>query len=184
MELTDTARDPYRTRSWDPGFDGCPLNTSATDYPKMVSLSIPKTSDVYDRCMMYAVNYSQLLSDGVTVADTTWPKTPCRHGWEFNFTDVPYSTIATELGWVCDQAALASVAQAVFFCGAILGGLVFGWIADRYGRIPALVGTNTVGLVAGVATAFCNTFWAFCLCRFLVGLAFDNCFTMMYILGE
>nr|CAD7198155.1 unnamed protein product [Timema douglasi] len=141
----------------------------------------------------------KLLADGVTVADTNWPRTPCRHGWEFNFTDVPYSTIATEagyseftisvfdrlspqLGWVCDQAALASVAQAVFFCGAILGGLVFGWIADRYGRIPALVGTNTVGLVAGVATAFCNTFWAFCLCRFLVGLAFDNCFTMMYIL--
>nr|CAD7402788.1 unnamed protein product [Timema cristinae] len=167
MGMTDTVRDPYRTRSRDHG----------------VSLSIPRTSGVYDRCMMYAVNYSQLLADGVTVADTNWPKTPCRHGWEFNFTDVPYSTIATELGWVCDQAALASVAQAVFFCGAILGGLVFGWIADRYGRIPALVGTNTVGLVAGVATAFCNTFWAFCLCRFLVGLAFDNCFTMMYILG-
>nr|CAD7264162.1 unnamed protein product [Timema shepardi] len=159
-----------------------PRPTRYLPKPTRVSLSIPRTSDVYDRCMMYAVNYSQLLADGVTVADTNWPKTPCRHGWEFNFTDVPYSTIATELGWVCDQAALASVAQAVFFCGAILGGLVFGWIADRYGRIPALVGTNTVGLVAGVATAFCNTFWAFCLCRFLVGLAFDNCFTMMYIL--
>jgi MFS family permease len=76
------------------------------------------------------------------------------------------------------------VAQAVFFGGAILGGLIFGWVADRYGRIPALVWTNLIGFVAGIATSFVTTFWAFCVCRFLVGLAFDNCFTMMYILGK
>ncbi|KAJ8948973.1 hypothetical protein NQ318_022997, partial [Aromia moschata] len=84
--------------------------------------------------------------------------------------------------WVCENSALPSTAQSVFFCGAILGGLVFGWIADRYGRIPALVGTNLTGFVGGVATAFCSSFWSFCVCRFLVGMAFDNCFTMMYIL--
>jgi len=72
----------------------------------------------------------------------------------------------------------------VFFGGAILGGLIFGWMADRYGRIPALVWTNLMGFMAGIATAFVTTFWAFCVCRFLVGLAFDNCFTMMYILGK
>lgn len=86
--------------------------------------------------------------------------------------------------WVCDKAALPSVAQSVFFCGAILGGLVFGWVADRYGRIPALTGTNIVGFAAGVGTAFVTNFWQFSLCRFLVGMAFDNCFTMMYILGK
>ena len=89
-----------------------------------------------------------------------------------------------QLGWVCDKAALPTLAQAVFFGGAILGGLIFGWMADRYGRIPALVGTNLMGFMAGIATAFVTTFWAFCVCRFLVGLAFDNCFTMMYILGK
>nr|CAD7587994.1 unnamed protein product [Timema genevievae] len=31
MEVTDTALDPYRTRSRDPGLDGCPLSTSVTD---------------------------------------------------------------------------------------------------------------------------------------------------------
>jgi len=89
-----------------------------------------------------------------------------------------------QLGWVCDKAALPTIAQAVFFGGAILGGLIFGWMADRYGRIPALVWTNLIGFMAGIATAFVTTFWAFCVCRFLVGLAFDNCFTMMYILGK
>ena len=79
---------------------------------------------------------------------------------------------------------MPSIAQAIFFGGAIVGGLIFGWMADRYGRIPALVSTNLIGCGAGIATAFVNSFWAFCVCRFLVGLAFDNCFTMMYILGK
>jgi MFS family permease len=95
-----------------------------------------------------------------------------------------YDDLHFQLGWVCDKAALPTIAQAVFFGGAILGGLIFGWVADRYGRIPALVWTNIIGFVAGIATSFVTTFWAFCLCRFLVGLAFDNCFTMMYILGK
>lgn len=83
---------------------------------------------------------------------------------------------------MCDNAALPSTAQSIFFCGAILGGLVFGWLADRLGRIPALVGTNLVGFIGGMATTMCSSFWAFAACRFLVGMAFDNCFTMMYIL--
>ncbi|KAK9506717.1 hypothetical protein O3M35_008602 [Rhynocoris fuscipes] len=55
-------------------------------------------------------------------------------------------------------------------------------MADKWGRIPALVGANVVGLAGGVLTAFSASFWTFTLCRFMVGLAFDNCFTMMYIL--
>lgn len=145
-------------------------------------LAIPKTNDVHDRCRMYAVNYTEVLQQGLAEPDPTWPTVGCRNGWEYNYTDVPYATIASELDWVCDNDSLPTIAQAVFFCGAILGGLVFGWIADRQGRVAALVGTNFVGGVAGVATAYCGTFTAFCICRFFVGMAFDNCFTMMYIL--
>lgn len=85
---------------------------------------------------------------------------------------------------MCDDAALPTIAQSVFFIGAIVGGLLFGWIADRYGRIPSLVATNVIGAVFGIATAFTNDIWSFTVCRFFVGFAFDNCFTIMYILGE
>lgn len=44
--------------------------------------------------------------------------------------------------------------------------------------------TNTNWHNTGVSTAFSGTFWQFSLCRFFVGFAFDNCFTMMYILGK
>lgn len=88
--------------------------------------------------------------------------------------------------------------------GSIMGGLLFGYIADNYGRIPALIGCNLFGSIAGgsgevqissnvrlislsiqgMATVFVNNFWQFALCRFFVGFAFDGCFAMLYILGK
>ncbi|KAH9642669.1 hypothetical protein HF086_011026 [Spodoptera exigua] len=126
------------------------------------ALAIPPSDGPFshDRCKMYSADFSQALADGRTTPDDEWPI----------------------LDWVCEKDNLAATAQAIFFCGAIVGGLVFGWIADKYGRIPALVGTNLLGFSAGIGTAFCNSFLTFALCRFFVGLAFDNCFTMMYIL--
>lgn len=85
---------------------------------------------------------------------------------------------------MCDNAVLPAFAQAIFFIGAVVGGLLFGWIADRFGRIPSLMGCNLLGFVFGVATAFSYSFWTFSFCRFMLGFAFDNCFMMMYILGE
>ncbi|XP_014262339.1 carcinine transporter [Cimex lectularius] len=149
-----------------------------------MSLSIPPSPDGegYDNCRVYVANWTDVIARGLKHADPSWPTIPCSKGWEYNYTDVPYSTIASELDWVCENAALPSFSTAVFFLGAITGGLVFGWMADYFGRIPALIGANLVGLVGGLLTAMATSFWTFTACRFLVGLAFDNCFTMMYIL--
>ncbi|KAL1117759.1 hypothetical protein AAG570_004074 [Ranatra chinensis] len=148
----------------------------------LLSLSVPRGEDgSYDKCRMYVADWSQVLARNMTEADPKWPTAGCNK-WQYQFDDIPYPTIATELDWVCDDAALPSAAQSVFFLGAIAGGLIFGWLADRYGRIPALVGANVVGLVGGIMTAWSYSFWFFTLSRFVVGLAFDNCFTMMYIL--
>ncbi|XP_068621935.1 carcinine transporter-like [Battus philenor] len=145
-------------------------------------LAIPMTKEnKYDRCKVYDVDWRKILKSGLKQPDPSWPIRKCQDKWEFNFTDVPYETIASQLGWVCDKDNYGATAQSIFFCGAIVGGLLFGWIADKYGRIPALVGTNMTGFLAGVGTAFTNSFWSFCLCRFLVGLAYDNCFIIMYI---
>nr|CAD7429750.1 unnamed protein product [Timema monikensis] len=145
-------------------------------------LSIPRIDNSYDHCRMYNVNYTQILEDGITDPQPDWTTTYCNHGWEYELIDIPYHTIATELNWVCDKDFLGTIAQAIFFVGAIVGSLIWGWMGDRYGRLPALVGSNAVGMLAGIASAFCNTFWSFCLCRFLIGLAYDSCFALMYIL--
>ncbi|KAG7200650.1 hypothetical protein KM043_001206 [Ampulex compressa] len=83
---------------------------------------------------------------------------------------------------VCDEAYKVTLAQSIFFVGAICGGFLFGWLADRYGRIPVLIGTNAMAFVGGLATVYVDAFWQFCFCRFVVGFAFDNTFVIAYIL--
>jgi hypothetical protein len=51
----------------------------------------------HDKCRMYAVNFTEMWDKGITKGDPSWPVTDCRYGWEFNYTDIPYSTIASEV---------------------------------------------------------------------------------------
>jgi hypothetical protein len=46
---------------------------------------------------MYAVNFTEMWDKRITEGDSSWPITDCMHGWEFNYTDIPYSTIASEV---------------------------------------------------------------------------------------
>ncbi|XP_026322546.1 organic cation transporter-like protein [Hyposmocoma kahamanoa] len=106
------------------------------------SLAIPPKTDgpySHDRCVMYKTDWAAALAQNRTTSDDEWPIVPCQNGWEYNRSDVPYETIASQLDWVCERDSLAATAQAIFFCGAIVGGLLFGWIADKYGRVPALL---------------------------------------------
>ncbi|XP_066602022.1 carcinine transporter-like [Prorops nasuta] len=161
-----------------------------TDAEK-IALSIPpaNTEELkmegatpFSKCVQYAVNFTDILDHGIREPDPSWPKISCQHGWSFDYTNIPYASIAAELEWVCDKTYLGSAAQSAFFFGSIIGGLIFGYIADHHGRIPALVSCNGVGFFASIATAFCNSFWSFCICRFIVGASFDNCFNILFII--
>lgn len=46
---------------------------------------------------MYVADWKSVLEKGLIEADPSWPTASCNQGWEYNFTDVPYSTIATEV---------------------------------------------------------------------------------------
>ncbi|CAB3221122.1 unnamed protein product [Arctia plantaginis] len=146
------------------------------------NLSAPGTAwGSYERCVTFDTNWTEVL-DTLTVPPADTALIPCPHGWEFEFSDIPYETVSTEREWVCDRANYAPTAQSAFFCGSIVGTILSGWLADRFGRVPALIGTNLVGGIGGIATTFTTGTWDFILCRFIVGLAFDNCFMLVYIL--
>ncbi|CAB3221120.1 unnamed protein product [Arctia plantaginis] len=146
------------------------------------NLSAPITaSGEFDRCMTFDANWTQVLQT-LQPPPPDSPLVPCRNGWEFELSDIPYHTVSTEREWVCDRASYVPLAQSLYFVGAVVGGLLFGWMADRFGRVPALVGTNLVAGIGGVATVFTTGLVDFIICRFLVGMAFDNCFMIMYIL--
>ncbi|XP_072935447.1 solute carrier family 22 member 3-like [Epargyreus clarus] len=145
------------------------------------NLTAPRIGEEWDKCSMFVANWSQVL-DTMRPPDPSTPTVPCQHGWDFELTDIPYQTIISERGWVCQYSGNGPLAQAIFFVGAFFGGIVIGWIADTYGRVPAMVVANSLAFVGGIATIYTTGFWDFAMARFVVGASYDSVFMMMYIL--
>ncbi|XP_045031392.1 solute carrier family 22 member 5 isoform X2 [Daphnia magna] len=150
------------------------------------NLSIPmETRDgelVYSRCRMFDVNFTQM--DVTEQPNSSWPTKPCStaDGWDYDLSGGMYHTIVSESNWVCDDDWRPNFAQAMFFVGAIVGSLLFGLLADWYGRLPVLIMSNVLACGAGVATGFAKGFVDYVVCRFLVGMAYDLHYMMMYII--
>ncbi|OWR50027.1 hypothetical protein KGM_202411 [Danaus plexippus plexippus] len=134
----------------------------------------------WNRCFMYDANWTEVLLSNRTDPDT--PITACKNGWEFELKDIPYHTVVSERGWVCDNSGYTPFTQTVFFIGSFFGGLFFGWVSDYFGRVPALFGANVMALVGGIATIYTTEIWDFAFCRFIVGTSYDTSFMAMYIL--
>ena len=66
-------------------------------------MAIPRSADKeqsaegFDRCRMYAVNLTEMWNNGIKEGNPSWPTVSCRNGWVFNYSDIPYSTIASEV---------------------------------------------------------------------------------------
>jgi len=65
--------------------------------------------------------------------------------------------------------AQVGISASAYVLGAVLGSLLFGWMADRLGRKKLFSLTLAVYLVATAATAFSQNFWMFLLFRFFTG---------------
>ncbi len=93
-------------------------------------------------------------------------------GWALDAFDVmlfslTLAAVIKELGLTKVQAGLLG---SITLLGGAVGGLFFGWVADRYGRTRALMGSV---LLYSLFTALCGlsqTFWQFAAFRALLGL--------------
>ncbi|MEO8464518.1 MAG: MFS transporter [Gammaproteobacteria bacterium] len=86
-------------------------------------------------------------------------------------------TVVGSLGPVLQQpatlgltASQIGIAGSIYVAGAVCGALLFGRLADRYGRKRLFLVTLSVYLIATLLTAFTWNFSTFLLCRFLTGL--------------
>ena len=66
-----------------------------------------------------------------------------------------------------------------YLIGAVLGALLFGYLADRYGRQRLFIVTPTIYLLASQGAAFSWDFWSFIACTFLIGLGIGGEYSAM-----
>jgi len=144
-------------------------------------LSTPIENGQFSKCSVYAPNWEEVLAKDLRVPDSSWPVVPCTTGWEFD-TENFHSTVVSDFGWVCDQAWIPSLSQAIFFIGAIPGTMGFGYVSDNYGRIPATMAANLLAMVSGLLTPFASGYVSYLVLRLLMGFSYNMFFSVPYIL--
>lgn len=81
------------------------------------------------------------------------------------------STIISEFDLVCGNAWLASLSSSIFAVGTGIGGLIGGFLSDKYGRKYVLLSSVAImGLSAGFSY-FSTSIYMFIIFRFFMGCA-------------
>ncbi|CAL1536183.1 unnamed protein product [Lymnaea stagnalis] len=78
--------------------------------------------------------------------------------------------IVSQYDLVCSDEYLANLATTIYFSGVMLGGLVFGDLADRFGRLPTMLFTLYASTVLGIVIAFSVNYVMFVVLRFIDGI--------------
>ncbi|KAM9302150.1 solute carrier family 22 member 20-like [Gastrophryne carolinensis] len=97
----------------------------------------------------------------------------CEDGWVYD-RSVFASTIVTEWDLVCNLRTMKQVAQSIYMAGVLVGAMLLGTLSDRFGRKIILTGSHLLMAVSGTLAAFLPSFVAYCVFRFLCGIALSG----------
>ncbi|XP_076672740.1 organic cation transporter 1 isoform X2 [Andrena cerasifolii] len=159
----------------------------------------------YSKCTMYDVNYTAIIESwlgrpllqNVTdesvyrlrgrlppapVGNPDWPVSQCRHGWIYDRRDYD-STLVTELDLVCDNSWWPSTSTTFFYVGSLFGNVVFGWIADKWGRRTAFFAILFLEVIFSIATSFSPNYVIYTALRTVNGLFFPAIYQIPFILA-
>ncbi|ELU14225.1 hypothetical protein CAPTEDRAFT_220884 [Capitella teleta] len=106
----------------------------------------------------------------------------CPMGWTYNKSSAQETTIVIDFDLVCDKEFLKNLSTTIYFCGVMIGGLIFGALSDRFGRKPSLLTALFAQAVVGVGVAFANSYLLFTLLRFCLGILMQGVQTCSFVM--
>lgn len=98
------------------------------------------------------------------------------YGWSWNTVDVLRPQIRQELELTLTQAGSAYTAQSL---GALIGAVIFGVLADRYGRRPMLLVIVIGTAIAAAAGAYVGSYGQLIAQRFVLGIFLGGNFPVL-----
>ncbi|OQV24491.1 Organic cation transporter 1 [Hypsibius exemplaris] len=143
-------------------------------------------------CTMYAANYTSLLlenelsvkrmTDYLNSTAHNLTAVHCRNGYDFNMAHGDTS-IVTEWDLVCDRSSLLTLANVLMVIATVLGMLVSGYVADRWGRKKPFFIFFLVMLVFGVSFAFAPSFEGFLALAVLHSFGSGPLYALLYTMA-
>ncbi|KAJ9586840.1 hypothetical protein L9F63_019559 [Diploptera punctata] len=168
------------------------LDTHPLGLDQQKALAIPYTlrpdgRRQYSKCYMYDVNFTALLHHQsehheLPTPDTEWNVTKCQYGWNYDRKDYD-STLVTELNLVCDDGWWPSTSTTFFYVGSLFGNVVFGWIADKWGRRTSFFIIIFLEVNLSILTAFSPNYVVYTILRTINGLFFPAIYQIPFILA-
>ncbi|XP_066588974.1 organic cation transporter protein-like [Prorops nasuta] len=101
--------------------------------------------------------------------------------WEYDRSIFP-ETIISQWNLVCNRAHYANLQQSVLMFGVLLGNVIFGSLADRYGRKIPLMVSVVLQLASGIGCAVVPWFPALLLMKLLSALATGGTMVTSYVI--
>lgn len=95
---------------------------------------------------------------------------PCRWGYDYNRSMIRNSII-TEFNLICGKERLVDLTQVTLMLGVLLGNIIFGLAADKYGRKKILMICIFVQSICGILSGWSPWFVGFLITRFVLAIA-------------
>ncbi|KAM3596010.1 uncharacterized protein V6R79_006822 [Siganus canaliculatus] len=130
----------------------------------------------------FSLSDSSCFSAEVLLQGNRTEQVPCGRGWVYS-KETFQSTTVTEWDLVCDRAGLNSLGSSIYMFGLLVGSVVLGAMADRYGRRFVLLLSIALQTVFGVAVAFAPNFLVYVILRFIVGTTISGVIINAFVLG-
>ncbi|XP_074528252.1 solute carrier family 22 member 6 [Halichoeres trimaculatus] len=142
------------------------------DEKQLLKAFIPTDSSgtKLDRCRRFVEPQWQLLAVNSSANISQIPTEACVDGWTFDDSEFLATTVS-EWELVCSMRSLKQMIQTIYMGGVLTGAIIYGGLSDRYGRKSVLIWSYLKLAVLGCSSALSPSYTAYCVFRFLSGMA-------------
>ena len=171
---------------------GLQINVTEHDRQSLIPWDNSTTPGAHSTCQMYSANYTQLLIDhGLNLkylaaylnhSRHNLSRVRCHHGWDYDM-EHGDTSIVTQWDLVCDSSRLMSLTTVLMAIATVIGMLVAGYVADRWGRKKPFFIFFLIMLVFGVSFAFAPSFEGFLVLTIIHSFGSGPVYSILFTMG-